>query len=124
MDFGGEVAAVARKAHRCQVCGTPIAPGTTYSRYKGKWMGDWQNWAAHQPCMRLYMEWISPDPTPDGDFHFTDFFGWAQSAGVLDLVIAYYPLPDPEECDDWEREEVEKFKTAAAEQAERRKQAA
>jgi hypothetical protein len=104
MDIGGEIKSVARKPHECQVCGLSIAVGTGYARFKGRYEGEWQNWAAHEPCMRMYMHCISPDPTPNGDMHWADFFGEARSAGVLAQAATYYPLPESDECqDEWER---------------------
>lgn len=67
-DFGGATHPTARKRLRCVMCWTFIPPGEKYVRYKGKYEGEWQNWAAHQECYETYMDQMPGEEFTPGDF--------------------------------------------------------
>lgn len=54
MDRGGHYHRKARKPYRCTMCCKMINKGETYYRVAGIWQGEWQNWAAHDICEKLY----------------------------------------------------------------------
>lgn len=113
MEFGGEVIQVANKDHTCLVCGQLIPSGTSYSRYKGKWEGEWQNWAAHIPCMVMYMRNASPDPVPS-DLTWKDAVTWAKHAKVLDLFVQYYRFPGEDELETQQKQAIREILKEAA----------
>lgn len=49
-DFGSSTERRATKDHRCAICGLMIPRKSRYTRFKGKWEGDMQNWPAHTDC--------------------------------------------------------------------------
>ena len=46
----------ARKGHKCDECGEPIAPKQQYERISGKWDGSWSVWRLCLPCREIGSE--------------------------------------------------------------------
>ena len=93
---------VARKTHRCAWCLQAIEPGTKYHRQKGKYDGDWMNWAAHLPCLAAYDKDHGGD-----DMHGADYSGPSEmldmfeAAGVLTEALTYYKFDPDDLTDEW-----------------------
>ena len=58
----------ARKAHRCDYCGSRIPVGTVYAKMVGKWEGEFYEGKGHADCRdlwsALYDEWAYDEGMP------------------------------------------------------------
>lgn len=63
-ELGGGGIVTANKIHSCAWCQSPIRKGEKHYQFKGKWMGDWQNWRMHSECADAHGQ-----ETQDGEIH-------------------------------------------------------
>lgn len=61
-DFGVDRNPVAKKNHVCEWCRTFVLIGERYYRYRGKWEGEFQDWAMHLDCVEAHQK-----ETDDGE---------------------------------------------------------
>lgn len=60
---------VARKAHRCELCGTHIPVGQRYNRETNIWDGQFYTWVMCLPCVEIFSfvwEWSAGYYRDDG----------------------------------------------------------
>jgi hypothetical protein len=85
---------LAAKPHACEVCGKMIEVGERYSRIKGNWEGEWQNWAAHTICLEIYDDNAEEGVTSVGWFELVEM---TTTAEQLESFLARFPPADDEE---------------------------
>jgi hypothetical protein len=91
---------IARKPHACEFCWRRIEVGERYSRVRGQYEREWQNWAAHTICMGIC--------TPDGGEYEVEARDWldlvlsTRSTEQLDTFLARFSPADGEDPDEGE----------------------
>lgn len=100
---------VAAKPHACEICCKPIDRGERYTRVKGRWEGEWQNWGAHTICLELH------GYADEGLCQMTwgELMEKTRSAEQLEAFLARFPPPDDEAAAD----ALEEFQVIARRQA-------
>lgn len=100
---------VAAKPHYCEVCCKQIDRGERYTRVKGEWEREWQNWAAHTICLDLH------GSASEGvcQMSWRELMERTSSADELRAFLARFPPADEEDAAD----ALEEFEVIARREA-------
>ena len=88
MTFGYSKQVKARKAHRCDVCGTTIPRGMVYLKSTGVYDGAWWETLAHEDCAEMHIhhnDGRSEDDQCD-DYYLDEYRGhWPHAVCRIEL---------------------------------------